>query len=59
MIFTDECMPKYSTHSYHDEISNFTGVERTNTEVNVRLFDNANDYRMKKQVGKISNDRQT
>jgi len=34
-------------HSYHDEIFNFTGVERTNTEINVRLFDNANDYRIK------------
>jgi len=27
IIFTDECMP--CTHSYHDEIFNFTGVERT------------------------------
>jgi len=34
-------------------------VERTNTEINVDLFYNANDYRIKKQVGKISNDRQT
>jgi len=37
---------------------NFTGVERTNTEINVRLFDNANDYRIKTTSWKISNDRQ-
>jgi len=34
-------------------------VERTNNEINAHSFDNANDYRTKKQkVGKISNDRQ-
>jgi len=27
MILADECMPMYT--SYHDEIFNFTGVERT------------------------------
>jgi len=42
MISTDECMP---THSY-DEIFNFRGVERTNTEMNVHLFHNANDYKI-------------
>ena len=31
-------------HSNHDEIVNFTGVERTNTEISVHLF----DYRLKK-----------
>ena len=36
------------THSYHDGIFNFTGVERTNTEINVHLFDNGNDYKIKK-----------
>jgi len=36
------------THSFYDEIFNFTGVERTNTEINVHLFDNANDYMIKK-----------
>jgi len=47
------------THSFHDQIFNFTGVERTNTEINVHLFDNANVYMTKKQQGgKISNDRQ-
>jgi len=46
------------THSYHDEIFNFTGVERTNNEIKVHSFDNANDYRMTKEVGNISNDRQ-
>jgi len=34
-------------------------VEGTNTENNVHLFDNVNDYRVKKQsVGKRSNGRQ-
>ena len=46
------------THSFHDEIFNFTGVERTNTEINAHLFDNGNDYTIKKQDGKTSNDRQ-
>jgi len=46
------------THSYHDEIFNFTDVERTNTEINIHLFDNANDYRIKTSWKK-SNDRQT
>jgi len=41
------------THSYHDEIFNFTDVERTNTEINVHLFDNANDYRIKNKLEKI------
>jgi len=50
-----KCMPVYTTHSYH-EIFDFTGVERTNIEINIHSFDNANDY--KKQVGKRSNDRQ-
>jgi len=36
------------THSSHDEIFNFTGVERTNTEINVNLFDNADGYMTKK-----------
>jgi len=36
------------THSLHNELINFTGVERTNTEINVRLFDNANVYMTKK-----------
>jgi len=31
------------THSY-DEIFNFTGVERTITEINEYLYDNTNDY---------------
>jgi len=39
------------THSPHNEIINFIGVERTNTESNVRLFDNANIYMTKKQQG--------
>jgi len=39
------------THSYHDEILNFTGVERTNNEINAHLFDNVNDYMIKKQQG--------
>jgi len=30
------------THSFHDEIFNLTGVERTNTEINAHLFYNAN-----------------
>jgi len=29
----------HCTHSYHDEIFDFTGVERTKTEINVHLFD--------------------
>jgi len=37
-----KCMPVYTTHSYH-EIFDFTGVERTNIEINIHLFDNAND----------------
>ena len=37
------------THGYHDEILNFTGVQRTKIEINVHLFDSANDYTMKKQ----------
>jgi len=41
-VFTDECMPMHTQP--HDEIINFTGVERTNTEIDVRLFDNANVY---------------
>jgi len=49
MIFTDECMPMHTLP--HNEIINFTGVERTNTEINVRLFDNANVYMTKKQKG--------
>jgi len=40
------------TDSFHDEIFNFIGVERTNIEINLHLFDNAN------KVEKISNDRQ-
>jgi len=48
-IFTDECMPM-RTQS-HNEIINFTGVERTNTEINVRLFENVNVYMTKKQQG--------
>jgi len=40
------------THSYHDEIFNFTGVEWTNTEINVHLFDNAIDYRIKNKLEK-------
>jgi len=36
------------THSPHNEIINFIGVERTNIESNVRLFDNANVYMTKK-----------
>jgi len=32
------------TPSFHDEIFNFTGVERTNSEIYVHLFDNANVY---------------
>jgi len=36
------------THGYHDEILNFTGVQRTKIEINVHLFDSANDYTMKK-----------
>jgi len=39
------------THSPHNEIINFIGVERTNTESNVPLFDNANVYMTKKQQG--------
>jgi len=42
MIFTDECMPMHTQSPY--EIINFTGVERTDSESNVRLFDNANVY---------------
>jgi len=43
MKFTDECMPIVYICA-HDEIFNFTDVERTNTEINVPfLFDNAND----------------
>jgi len=35
----------------HNEIINFTGVERTNTEIDVRLFDNANAFMtLKKSV---------
>jgi len=30
MIFTDECMPMHTQS--HNEIMNFTGVQRTNTE---------------------------
>jgi len=30
-IFTDECMPMYTQS--HNEIINFTGVERTNTGI--------------------------
>jgi len=42
----------------HNEIINFTGVEGTNTEMNVRLFVNANVYMTKKTARwKISNDR--
>jgi len=45
-------------HSNHDEIVNFTGVERTNTEINVPLSDNANYYMIKSnKVEKIPNDR--
>jgi len=40
------------THSFHDEIFNFTGVERTNTKINVHLFDNANYYMIKNKVEK-------
>jgi len=44
-------------HSPHNEIINFTGVERTNTEINVRFVDNANVYMTKKTARwKISND---
>jgi len=35
----------------HNEIINFTGVERTNTEIKACLFDNANVYMTKKQQG--------
>jgi len=39
----------------HNEIINFTGVERTNTEIDVRLFGSANVYmtlkKQKKQQG--------
>ena len=38
-------------HSLHNEIINFTGVERTNTEINVRLFDNPNVYMTKQHQG--------
>jgi len=41
-IFTDEFMPMHTQS--HNEIINFTGVERTNTEIYVRLFDNPNVY---------------
>jgi len=41
-IFTDECMLMHTQS--HNEIINFTGVERTNTEIDVHLFDNANVY---------------
>jgi len=37
-------------NSYHDEIFHVTGVQRTNTEIKVNLFDNANYYD-KKQAG--------
>jgi len=37
----------HCTHSFHDEIFNFTGVERTNTEINIQIFDNGK----KKQQG--------
>jgi len=48
------------TYGFHDEMFTFTGVERTNTEIYVNLFDNANVYMIKKQQGgKISNNRQT
>jgi len=40
------------THSFHGEIFNFTDVERTNTEINVQLFDNANDFMLKNKVEK-------
>ena len=52
MIFTDECMPMHTQSPY--EIINFTGVERTDSESNVRLFDNANVYiwQKKQQGGK-------
>ena len=46
MIFIDECMT--CTHSQYDEIFNFTGVDRTNIEINVHLLDNTNDYMIKK-----------
>jgi len=48
-IFTDECMPMHKQS--HNEIINFTGVERTNTEIKACLFDNANVYMTKKQQG--------
>ena len=41
----------------HDEIFHFTGVERTNTEIDVYLFDNANDYRIKNN--KLEKDQMT
>jgi len=46
----------------HNEIINFTGVERTNTEIDVRLFGSANVYMTLKKTKKtarweISNDR--
>jgi len=51
-------MPMQCTHSPHHEIINFTGVERTNNEINVRLFDKVNVYMTKKTARwKISNDR--
>jgi len=40
------------THSFHDEIFNFTGVERKNSEINVHLSDNPNVYMTKKKVEK-------
>jgi len=48
------------SYSYHDESFDFTSVERTNTEITVglHLFDNANDYRIKNKLEKVSNDRQ-
>ena len=42
------------THSPHNEIISFIGVERTNTESNARLFDNANVY-MTKKNSKVEN----
>jgi len=41
------------THSYHDEIFNFTGADRTNTEINVHLLDNTKDYMTKKTRWKM------
>jgi len=35
------------TYGFHDEMFTFTDVKRTNTEIYVHLFDNANVSMMK------------